>query len=447
MGLTQLDRRRFLGSSLCAATGTCAGMASLAKALPRVTNPRATSGDQRFEPAWSDLLTITVGPAKADIVGTTEVAIQAAVDYVARLGSGTVKILPGEYRCRNSVFLASKIRVVGSGADSVLLKDPMAKSELVEDSDWYDQEITLSSSDGFRLGDGVFLTVAKPDAGGIVNLKRTLVARDGNRFKLDRPLRKNVWISGESTCATLFPLFSGEYLEDIVIENLSFDGNRENNENLNGNYGGCIWLQDCNRVRMTDLTVRDYHGDGISWQICHDVVVERCHSHDNVDLGLHPGSGSQRPLIRNNTLERNGIGLFWCWGVKYGLAENNRIVDSVKHGMTIGHNDTDNVIRNNEIIGSGIGGILFRDPRQGKDFWANRNLVERNRIVDSGGDEGIAIDVSGQTKDVVIADNEILDTRAPAQRVGIRLGTETKNISLTNNTIKGFATPIHDLRA
>jgi hypothetical protein len=414
--------------------------------LPPVVHPRAISGDTRHEPDWSQRLIVTVGPKKADIVGNTDKAIQAAVDFVARLGSGSVKILPGEYHCRNSVFLPSDIRIVGSGQDAVLIKEESVTAKLAADSDWYDQEITLADASGIELGDGVFLTVAKPGPGGLVNLKRTLVARDGNRFKLDRALRKNVWLSGAPRCATLFPLFSGENIEDVVIEDLTLDGNRANNINMNGNYGGSIWLQDCNRITMRGLTLRNYNGDGISWQICHDVVVEDCHSVDNADLGLHPGSGSQRPLIRNNTLERNGIGLFWCWGVKYGLAENNKIVDSLKYGITIGHNDTDNVIRKNEIINSGIGGILFRNPTRGKDFWANRNVLEKNRIVDSGGEKGIAIDVSGKTKDVVIIGNEIVETRKPASRIGIRIGADTSNVRLVDNTVKGFARAVDDLR-
>ena len=68
------------------------------------------------EPDWNERLTITVGPKDADLVGTTDKVIQAAVDYVARLGGGTVKVLPGTYKLRNSVFLASKVRLVGSGA-------------------------------------------------------------------------------------------------------------------------------------------------------------------------------------------------------------------------------------------------------------------------------------------------------------------------------------------
>jgi len=445
MSLHRIDRRRFL----CGSSALAAAWASprvFAAELPKVVNPRTTSGDQRFEPDWDKRLTITVGPQDADITGSTDKAVQAAIDYVARLGGGSVKILPGEYRCRNSIFLSSGMRIVGSGTDSVIRKEESVSSKLIEDSDWYDQEITLADAQGFRLGDGIFLTKTDTSDGGPLALKRTLVARSGNRFKLDRPLRKNVWLKAEPKCASLFPLFSGENIENVVVENLAFDGNRENNDYLNGNYGGCIWMQDCQQITMRDLTLRNYNGDGISWQVCHDVVVQGCHSHDNAGLGLHPGSGSQRPLIRENKLERNGIGIFWCWGVKYGLAENNRIVGSRNYGISIGHNDTDNVMRNNEVIESGKVGILFRDDSQGKEFWPNRNVLEKNRIIDSGAEQGIAIDIQGKTKEITITENEIRETRQPAQRVGIRLGANTAKIRQVDNDISGFATAIHDLR-
>jgi hypothetical protein len=37
--------------------------------------------------------------------------------------------------------------------------------------------------------------------------------------------------------------------------------------------------------------------------ICHDVIVENCTSAGHTGLGLHPGSGSQRTVMRNNRLE------------------------------------------------------------------------------------------------------------------------------------------------
>src|SRR5205814_1225854 len=126
---------------------------------------RATLGDSVVEPVWDRGLTVTVGPANADIVGTGARALQAAVDYIARTG---------------------------------------------------------------------------------------------NRFKLDQGLRKNFWRLNQTRVSTLFPLISGENLADIAIENIALDGNRANNENLDGNYAGCIFLQECNRVAIRDVTARNY---------------------------------------------------------------------------------------------------------------------------------------------------------------------------------------------
>lgn len=418
---------------------------------PPVVNPRATSGDAVVEPNWDERLTVTVGPGTSSsspasrLVGNDEKVIQAAVDYVARFGGGTVEILPGTYRMRNAVYLSSGVRIKGSGAETVLIKEPSVKTKLAADSDWYDQEITLVDAKGFAIGDGVCLQTKNPHNGGTDVAKHTLVARSGNRFKLDRPLRQNFWEMGDSTAATLFPLFSGERIADVTIENLSLDGNREHNENLNGNYAGCIFLQDCNRVTMRKVTAQNYNGDGISWQICHDVVVEECHSHDHAGLGLHPGSGSQRPVIRNNRIERNEIGIFFCWGVKFGIAEQNRITGSRKAGVSIGHRDNHNLIRKNEILGSGEVGILFR-PERGKAFAPHFNRVEENRIEDSGDRDGIAIDVQGETESIELANNSLRETRMPLGRIGIRLGPQAGAVELVGNRVEGFSQTLLDLR-
>ncbi len=420
-----------LGGMWAGALGIVAGE------RPPVTYPRATSGDAAVEPDWAQRLTITVGPAKADLIGSTDKVIQAGVDYVARLGGGTVKILPGTYRLRNSVFLHSRVRLSGCGADTVLFKEPSVTTKLAADSDWYDQEITLEDATGFEVGDGICLRTRNDYQSSVAHVKRTLVARSGQRFKLDRALRENFWRKGNATATTIFPLLTGEHIADVVIENLTLDGNREKNENLNGNYGGCIFFQDCNRLTMRGVTARNYNGDGISWQICHDVVVENCVSQNNAQLGLHPGSGSQRPIIRNNRLLGNDIGIFFCWGVKYGLAEKN-FIEGNRLGISIGHRDTDNLILANDIRGSKEAGVLFR-PERGKDFAGHRNRLEKNRLVDNGGVKGAAIDIQGATEAIVLIGNDIRETREPAQRTAIRLGPQTRDIQLDQNVIHGFA--------
>ncbi|MDC0317517.1 right-handed parallel beta-helix repeat-containing protein, partial [bacterium] len=224
------------------------------------------------------------------------------------------------------------------------------------------------------------------------------------------------------------------------------DGNLANNANLNGNYGGNIFLQDCARFHIRNIESRNYNGDGISFQICHDVHVEKCHVHGNQGNGLHPGSGSQRPIMRGNLLDDNNIGLFWCWGVKHGLAEQNRMNGNRSQGMSIGHNDTDNVMRDNDITRSGKVGVLFRDDSRGQDFWANRNILESNRIIDSGEESGIAIDILGTTKDTLVAKNTIRETRASAKRRGIRIAASVERLQLRENVIEGFDVPIVDDR-
>jgi hypothetical protein len=410
---------------------------------PPVTNPRATSGDTASEPDWAQRLTITVGPKDADLIGSTDKVIQAGVDYVARLGGGTVKILPGTYTLRNSVILQSKVRLFGSGKDTILFKPPSITTKLAADSDWYDQEITLENPAGFEVGDGVCLRTKNPHNGSENVLKRTLVARSGNRFKLDRALRENYWKMGNSTATTVFPLVTGEYITDIAVENLTLDGNRAKNANLDGNYGGCIFFQDCSRIAIRGVTARNNNGDGISWQICHDVIVENCTSEGHAGLGLHPGSGSQRPVIRNNKLKNNDIGIFFCWGVKYGLAEKNEI-EGCRVGVSIGHRDTDNLVTKNLIAHSKDVGILFR-PERGKDFAGHRNRIVKNKLIDNGHDKAAAIDIQGGTEAILLEANEIIETRSSAERVAIRLGPLTSDIRMVDNRLSGFSQDVQQL--
>src|SRR5207248_1106998 len=165
------DRRDFLWTA-AGLVGAAAAPEARADEKPSAASPRATSGDAA-EPKWEQRLTVTVGPRDADLVGKDDKVIQAAVDYAARLGGGTVHVLPGTYRLRNAVYLQPRVRLLGSGADSVLVKEDSRTSKLAADSDWYDQEITLADPKGFRVGDGVCLRARNPDTRGLTVVKRT----------------------------------------------------------------------------------------------------------------------------------------------------------------------------------------------------------------------------------------------------------------------------------
>src|SRR5262245_65491660 len=114
----RLHRRQFFGTT----TGSIAAFTAATHAgnglpqppvhdhRPPVTDPRSTSGDRRHGPKWDEQFTITVGNDKADLCGRDERVIQAAVDTVARMGGGTVRLLPGTLQLRNAVYLGSNLR-------------------------------------------------------------------------------------------------------------------------------------------------------------------------------------------------------------------------------------------------------------------------------------------------------------------------------------------------
>src|SRR4029453_14981556 len=130
-------------------------------------------------------------------------------------------------------------------------------------------------------------------------------------------------------------------------------------------------------------------------------------------------------------------------GAQKGLYEKN-VIEDCTYGMTFGHSDSDNLIRDNDIRRSREAGIHFRGGN--KAFTPPRNRIVGNRIVDSGGEKGIRIEINGETEAVVLSKNEIRETRGPASRIGILIGAETRDIRSQDNQIDGFATAVSDLR-
>ncbi len=96
--------------------------------------------------------------------------------------------LIGAFKLRNAVYLPSRVRLLGSGPETILAKEPSMTTKLAASSDWYDQGVALADAAGFQVGDGVCFRAKDPNHGGPVLIKRTLVGRSGARFKLDKAL-------------------------------------------------------------------------------------------------------------------------------------------------------------------------------------------------------------------------------------------------------------------
>jgi hypothetical protein len=391
---------------------------------------------KKMHSAMQTLPRVSVGHRSADILGTDNRALQAAVDYIAGLGGGTVEIGPGEYLMRDSLHLRSFVTVRGKPGQTILRKAESVVSPLALDGDFGEEQITVADATGFEVGAGV--AVWDSGAGGFHTTVARIIGRTGNTFAIDQPLMADCMVSNNAKAATLFPVVSGCDIEGARVEHLISDGNKERNAHLNGCRGAGIYLFRGFGTVIRDCTVRNFNGDGISFQQSNDVTVENCVSEQSASLGLHPGSGSQRPVVRGCVARHNGEdGLFLCWRVRHGLFEQNTLEANGRYGISIGHKDSDNLLRLNHVRGNNEDGVYFRNEALG--MAGHRNRLEENVIENNGLKRDVAgIRIRGETRDLVLKKNQIRDTRPATERhqaVGVQVEEKAGPVALEGNSI------------
>jgi hypothetical protein len=389
----------------------------------------------------TELPRITAGRANADLTGDTNRVLQAAVDYIAGLGGGVVEIGEGEYTMHDSLHLRSYVTVHGVKGKTILRKAPGVACALALDGDYGEEQITVTDPTGFAVGSGV--AIWDKNAGGFHTTVARITGRNGNTFSLDKPLGADCMVNDGAQAATVFPVVSAYHTEEARIEDLVIEGNKEANVALNGCRGAGIFLYQGFGTVISGCVVRNYNGDGISFQQSNDVTVLDCISEDNAVLGIHPGSGSQRPTVRGCIARRNGTdGLFLCWRVRHGLFEQNLLEENGQFGISIGHKDSDNVLRRNTARLNKSNGVFFRNESLG--MAPHRNRLEDNIIENNGGPE---IRIRGQVNDLVFVRNTIRETRGGQEvpTVGILIEETVGELTLQGNTI-GTQVQIDDKR-
>jgi hypothetical protein len=388
---------------------------------------------------------VRVGISDGDLVGRDHRVLQAAVDYVAGLGGGTVHIGPGEWLLRDSVRLRSGVRLIGSGPETVLKKAPGISSALLEDGDYGDVRVLPAEPDGFEVGDGV--TVRSNTQGGFHSTVATVIRKDPDgALILDGLFNSDFMVAQEATVSRACPLIRGVDIANVEVRDLAIDGNRPNCPPEGSCRGGGLNLLRVANVHVTNVTIRNINGDGLSYQNCPDVTVEGCTFEENAGGGCHPGSGSARPIVRNCTMRSNGgCGIFVCWRVKNGRFEDNVIEDNGQMGVSIGHKDTDNVFVGNQIRRNGYCGVYFRNEPEysgGHRCTVEACVIEDNGTAGAYADQPPAgIRVDGHTNDIVLRGNHIRDTRTEGktQAYGVLINSDAGPVRLEGNEVEGNA--------
>jgi parallel beta-helix repeat protein len=384
--------------------------------------------------------TVTVAQSgNADVVGTDSAALQKASDML-RPGD-TLEIGPGTWQMDSSLLIPSGVTVRGTPEKTILLKSRGVESSLIEDGDYGESYLAVAQPEKFHPGMGVEVLDDTLKDGWDVSISK-VVAVNGHMVQLNPyTVRDYDFEKRNARIRNTFPILCAMNAENVTFQDLIVDGNRAQNAYLDGCRGGAIYLYDVRNVTVRNCVARNYNGDGISFQISDGVHVLNSESYGHAGFGVHPGTGSANAVVEHCHMHHNGdIGLFLCWRVRHGRFTDNIIEDNGHYGISIGHKDTDNEFTNNTIARNGVSGVYFREETFLNS--GHRNTFRNNKVLDNGSEKaGYGFYILPQTADIVIAGNQIADTRSAnrTQRYGVYKVKGAGSVQLENNTMQGHS--------
>jgi hypothetical protein len=384
--------------------------------------------------------TVTVAQSgPADVVGSDSAALRKAAALL-RPGD-TLVIGPGTWQMDNSLVVGTGITVRGTAGQTILRKSRGVESALAEDGDYGDTYLKVAEPDKFRPGMGVAILDDTLRSGWDVSIS-TVTEVSGSAVRINpMTLRDYDQDRLHARMRNTFPILCAMDAENVVFENLTVDGNKEENAYLDGCRGGAIYLYHVRNCTVRNSVARNYNGDGISFQITDGVRVVGCESYGHTGYGVHPGTGSARAVVENCRLHHNGqVGLFLCWRVRHGRFAGNTIEENGRYGISIGHKDTDNEFTGNTVARNGFAGVYFRWESPANS--GHRNTFRKNQVLDNGGPQaGYGFYVLPAAGDIVIEDNQIAETRqnGRTQRTGIYKATGAGAVRAQNNAMSGHS--------
>jgi len=373
----------------------------------------------------------------ADVIGNDNVALQKAADLL-RPGD-TLTIGEGTYTMNNSLLIPSGVTVRGVPGRTILRKSAGVESALADDGDYGETGLRVMEPAKFKPGMGIAISDDKLASGWDISIA-SVAAVDGDMLRITpMTLRDYDHEKLHARVRNNFPILCVVNGQNVVLEDLTVDGNKAENTYLDGCRGGAIYLYHVKDITVRNCVAHDYNGDGISFQISSNVQVLNCESYGHAGFGVHPGTGSDRPTIQNCRMHNNGqVGLYLCWRVRHGMISHNTMESNGQYGISIGHKDTDNEFDDNTVTHNGVTGVLFRDESFANS--GHRNTFRGNRILDNGdAKQGYGFLIYPHAGDIVIEGNQIAETRDKnkTQRFGVYKLSGAGSVTLKDNDLKG----------
>jgi hypothetical protein len=315
--------------------------------------------------------------------------------------------MPGRYVMHDAVHLKSGVTLQGSGPETVLWKPPSVASRTIWKLGYGHYDVAVAEPHKFRVGQGVWVT--DDTARGFLGTVATITYIEGRELGLSDCLHSDILERRGGRVVTVHPIISAVGVRDACVTDLLIDGNRAENEYLNGCRGGGVYLLKSHNIRLERVTVRAYNGDGFSYQQCTSVALLDCTAEGNAGYGAHPGSGSVGSILRGCTFRDNGSdGIYYCLRVSDSLCEGNVMAGNGQDGISIGHRDERIIIRANRVVGNRRSGIWYREDET--DRTGHDTVIADNEFAGNGPEEGaVHIRLNARAESVTIWGNRVLD--------------------------------------
>jgi hypothetical protein len=342
----------------------------------------------------------------------------------------------GTFEIFAPVRLSSGICLTGEGEATVLRKCDGIRSEFALDADYGELKATVADAGGFAPGMGIQIYDEQQRGGWAVSTA-VVTAVDSNTLYFDEYLVRDYRADHGGLVSNACSIVAAVEAENVRLRRFVVDGNKENNEYLNGCRGGAIYLHKTKESVVEDLIVRDFAGDGISWQLTENITVRRNEIYGCTHSGLHPGTGSPNSVIELNNSHHNGTdGLFICWRVRNAIIRENEFHHNHRFGLCNGHKDTGILFDRNKIYENGEDGVHFRGERPSN---APHACTFVNNVVENNGTEegGNGLSFNSPARGIVLENNIIRNTGTGKQKTAVYIHKNGLSVTMRNNRISG----------
>lgn len=353
-------------------------------------------------------LTLSVGGSGADVAGYNNQSIQFAIDALAKSG-GTVRLNPGVYEITAPVRMRSNVHLLGSGKETVLKRGKGVQTSYILDADFGELKLTVENADGFAIG--MKVQVTDDENSGCWNVSAAYITdiRDQVIY-IDKGLIRDYRSDHNGLVSNASSVIEILDAEHVSVSSLVVDGNREENFFADGCNSAGVLILRSKWITVDQVQVRDFNGEGISWQITEHVTIRNSEISGSGNTGLHPGTGSPFTIIENNEVHHNDQdGLFICWRVYQSKVTGNKFHHNGRYGICTGHKDTDVLFESNHIYSNANDGVNLRGERESNA--PHRNTFVQNTIENNGTREGgYGFSIQSPARDLLLKDNAFLNT-------------------------------------